>query len=144
LSDAGDITADGVRATPVPVNDTARGLPPASSVTVTAALRGPAAAGVNVIVIVQLALAARVDGDNGHVVVFENSPAFVPVIATLKIVNVPGPLFVTVTVCPAPVVFTVWLPNSSDVGDIVTGGGGPVFTRLVATVKKAPGLRWLL
>jgi hypothetical protein len=107
LSDAGDIATDGTGATPVPLNDTERGLPLASSVTVSVAVREPIASGVNVRLTVQLAFAARVDGDSGHVVVFAKSPAFVPAMAMLPIVSAPGPLFVRLTLCAAVVVFVV-------------------------------------
>ena len=78
-----------------------------SPVTVIDAVRGPNAVGVKVTLIVQLPLAASVDGDSGHVLVFEKSPAFVPVIAMLPIVNAPGPLFVTVILCAPLVVLVV-------------------------------------
>ena len=107
LSEAGDITTVGAGITPVPLTGTDRGLPLPSSVTVIDAVRDPDAVGVKVTSTVQLVLAARVDGDSGHVVVFEKSPAFVPVIAMLAIVNAPGPLFVTVILCAPLVVLVV-------------------------------------
>ena len=58
--------------------------------------------------------------------------------AMLAIVSVPGPLFVTVTLCAALVVFTVWLAYVNVAGVTVTGGGA-VFVRPVTAVKKAPG-----
>src|SRR5215203_3224281 len=58
-----------VGAVPVPMRATSRGLPAASSVIVTLAVRGPAAVGVKVTEIVQLALTASVLGPVGQVVV---------------------------------------------------------------------------
>jgi hypothetical protein len=56
-------------AVPVPVRDSVCGLPVALSVTVTAAVRVPAAVGENVTEIVHVALAASVAGAIGQVVV---------------------------------------------------------------------------
>jgi hypothetical protein len=93
-----EIPTTGIGATPMPLNVTLWGLPLPLSVRVTAALRDAAAVGVNVTLIVQLALTARVVGLIGHVLDFANSPASVPVMAMLVILSVPGPLFVTVIV----------------------------------------------
>jgi hypothetical protein len=95
------LTVGGV-ATPVPVSETVCGLPVASSVIVTAATRLPAAVGLNVTLIVQLAPPATLAP---HVFVSEKSPAFVPVIAMLVIDNGP-PLLLSVTVCAALVLPT--------------------------------------
>ncbi len=94
-------------AAPVPLRLTACGLPAPLSVIVTAAVRVPVAVGVKVTLIVQVALAASVAGLIGHVVVWPNSSALVPVIARLLIVSAPGPLFVSVTLCALLVVFVV-------------------------------------
>jgi hypothetical protein len=60
----------------VPVNFTFCGLPPPSSLMLSAAFREPVAVGLNVTVIVQLALAAMLVP---QVSFSEKSPAFVPV-----------------------------------------------------------------
>jgi hypothetical protein len=73
-------------------------------VIVTAALRAPVAAGVNVTLIVQLVFVASVDGDSGQVVVRAKSAAFVPLTTIVLIVSAPGPLLVTVTLCAVLVV----------------------------------------
>jgi hypothetical protein len=77
------------------------------SVIDTLAPLGPPAVGVNVTLIVHVPFTASVAGLIGQVVVSEKSPGFVPVIEMLLIVNVPGPLFVTVTICGELDVFTV-------------------------------------
>src|SRR5262249_52295923 len=109
-----------IAVTPVPFNVTVCGLLAALSVMVTFAVRAPTANGVNVTLIAQLAFAASVVGLSGHVVVCAKSPAFVPVIPMLAIVSAPGPLFVTVTLCAALVVFTVWLAYVNVPGATVT------------------------
>jgi hypothetical protein len=76
-------------------------------VIITEAVRAPPAVGVNVTLTVQFAFGAKVEGLIGHVVVCAKSPALVPVIAMLLIVNTPEPVFVTVTLCAALVVFVV-------------------------------------
>lgn len=91
----------------MPLSVTDLGLPAASSAIVSVAVRKPAAVGVNVTLIVQLALAASIDGDNGQVVVRAKSSALVPVTAIVLIVSAPGPLLVIVTFCAALVVFVV-------------------------------------
>src|SRR6266540_2265646 len=65
----------GAGVVPVPVSETSRGLPDASSVIVRVAARAPAAVGVNVTEIVQLALTASVLGPVGQVFVCAYSAA---------------------------------------------------------------------
>ena len=62
--------------TPEPVKDTVCGLPGALSLTLSVPETGPPVVGVNVTEIVQLELAARVDGDNGQ---FDVWPKFADV-----------------------------------------------------------------
>src|SRR5438094_198888 len=83
------------------------GLPFALSLTVRLAARDPAAAGVNVTLIVQFALTAKEIGRASCRERVSNSAALVPVIAILFTVNTPGPLFVSVTLCAALVVLVV-------------------------------------
>jgi len=59
----------GAGAVPVPLSATLCGLPVASSATWMLAVRVPAALGVNVVEIVQVALTASVAGLRGHVLV---------------------------------------------------------------------------
>ena len=92
------------------------------SVIVTAAVRAPVAVGMKVTFTVQLVEAANVDGLTGQFVVCAKSPALVPVIAMLLIVSAPGPLLVTVMACEVLVVFLVWLPKLSEVGERLTEG----------------------
>jgi hypothetical protein len=70
-----------------------------------AADRAPIAVGVKVALIMQVAFTASEAGLTGQLLVCPKSPGFVPVIAIAVIVNVPGPLLVTVMLCDALVVF---------------------------------------
>ena len=99
----------------------------ALSVIVTEAVRVPVADGVNVTLMVQLAPAAKLDP---QVVVRAKLVLLVPVMVMLEIVRAPAPVLVKVTVRAALVVFTVWFPKASDVGDKVTPGTAPVPVRL--------------
>ena len=102
----GDSETTGAAGVPVPVNATFCGLPEALSVIATEALRLPVAVGLKVTLIVQLALAARVAGLMGHVLVCEKSPLLVPVMAILEIDSAAFPPFVSVTFCEALLVPT--------------------------------------
>src|SRR5205807_481591 len=91
-----------VEEVPVPVSLTVWFVPAALlslSVTVRVALRLPAAVGLNVTLSEQLALAARVEGLRGQLLVWLKSPAFVPVMLILVMVkgSLP-PVFVSVAV----------------------------------------------
>ena len=79
--------------TPVPVRFTLCGLPAASSVMVTAAVRVPLALGVKVTLIVQLEPAATLDA---QLLVCAKSLPFVPVMAILVMLSVALPLLVRV------------------------------------------------
>src|SRR5262249_25663324 len=83
--------------TPVPLSETACGLPLPLSVSATAALRCPAAVGLKMTLTVHVPFIARVAGLNGHVWLAEKSAVFGPVIAMPAILKTPGPAFVTVT-----------------------------------------------
>ena len=96
--------------TPVPVSDTE--IFPAVVVMLSIAERMPAAVGVNVTWIVQFAPAARLE----QLLVWAKSPAAL----TLETVTDELVPLLTVTVCAALVVFTVWLVNVRLVGEAVT------------------------
>ena len=85
-------------AVPVPVRLAVCGLPAALSATLSVPLRAPVAVGVNVTLIVQLVLAARVEGLKGQLLVWAKSPLLVPVIEMLLMVSAELPLLVRVTV----------------------------------------------
>src|SRR2546422_668069 len=97
------------RSTPFPCatlfrsSDTDCGLPGASSVMVTVAVRAPVAAGVNVTVKAQLADAATGPPARGHGATPEpataKSPAFEPARAMLVTLRLAVPLLVRVTAC---------------------------------------------
>ena len=106
----GDKLIVGVAATAVPLSDTACGLAAALSVNVIDPVSVPAAVGVKVTEIVQLAPAGRLDGQ--AVVSAKLPEAAMPLIE-----RAPAPVFVKVTVCAALVVPTVWLANVRLVGD---------------------------
>jgi hypothetical protein len=106
---------------PVPVSPTVCGLFAALSVMVRVPVRVPVAVGVNVTLIVQLALAANVAGSVPHVFVSAKSA---DAAAMEMIVRVAVPVFVSVTVCAALVVFSNWLPKVRVVGASITAGVG--------------------
>ena len=81
---------------PVPVRLSWCGLPDASSVTLTLAVRVPEALGVNVAAMVQEAPAASVLGLSGQVVVRAKSVGLAPVMDMLLIVSGPLPVFLRV------------------------------------------------
>jgi hypothetical protein len=115
LRPTGDKVAAG--ATPAPLIATVCGLPAALSVTFTSDDRLPDLVGVNVTLIVQLALAAR---DPGQVLVCEKSELLPVAIVMFVKVRDTLPVFVNVTTCgvlPAP---TCWLPKLRLVGDKLT------------------------
>lgn len=116
---------------PVPVRLTVCGLPLALSVMVIEPVRVPVAVGVNVTLIVQGVLAAR---ELGH-----ELEAKSPLITMLEMESVAVPVFVSVTVCDALVVFSNWLPKIRPVGDRVTAGlFGAVPTPVKLTVCGLP------
>ena len=86
-----------VPVTPVPVRLAVWGLPAALSATLSVPLRVPVAVGVKVTLTVQLALAARVEGLKGQLLVWAKSPLLAPVIETLVMVSAELPLLVRVT-----------------------------------------------
>lgn len=88
----GDGVAAGAR--PVPVRLTVCGLPLALSVTLIDAARAPEAVGVNVTLIVQLAFVAR---ELPQLLLCAKSPAFVPVMPMLVMLNAAVPLLLSVT-----------------------------------------------
>ena len=82
---------------PVPLKLAVCGLPVALSATLRVPLRVPVAVGLNVTLMAQLALAARVEGLKGQLLVWAKSPLLVPVMLMLVIVNAELPLLVNVT-----------------------------------------------
>ncbi len=82
-------------AMPVPVSEAVCGLPGSESLTEIAATRVPAAVGLKLTLIVQLAPAAKLAP---QVVVLVKSPAFAPVMEILLIVTVVMPTLVSVVV----------------------------------------------
>ena len=87
------------------------------------AARDPRAVGLNVTLIVQLAPTFK---DVPQVVVREKSEALAPVIGVLLIVIVAVPVFRRVTPDALLLVFTAWMPKSTDVGETLAMGAVPV------------------
>lgn len=77
----------------------------------------PAAAGVNVTLMEQLAFTASVEGLTGQLFVCENCA----LAAMLVMLSAAVPVLVSVTDCDVLVVFTGWLGKVRLVGDRVTG-----------------------
>jgi len=110
-----------VGAVPVPFSVTVCDEPVALSLTVSVAVRAPNAPGLNVTLITHVPLGAVTVTEFVQVVpaAIAKSAAFVPLIVTAldaARVTVPVPVFVSVTVTAAPVVFTRWLPNGTGEG----------------------------
>lgn len=95
---------------PVPLKLMVCGLLPALSLTVSEALRDPAAEGVNLTVIVQLLPAATLPP---QLLVCAKSPAFVPLMARLEIFSEPLPVLERITDCGALVEPTFCCPNTT-------------------------------
>ena len=95
VSELGESAA--VAVTPVPERLAVCGLPLALSVTDKDAERAPVAVGVNVTLIVQLELAASVEGLMGQLFVWPKSPEFVPPMPMLLMVSGALPVFESVT-----------------------------------------------
>jgi hypothetical protein len=98
-------------AMPVPLRLTVCGLVLALSVTVSVPLSGPVVVGAKLTLMVQLPLAARVEGLEGQLVVSEK----LPLVTMLLIVRGIVPVLLRVTGCEAPVVPTAWLPKEGRV-----------------------------
>src|SRR5207244_4123609 len=112
---------------PVPASDTDCGLPAASSVMVTVAVRALAAVGVNVRLRRQLAPATTVAPFVQVVpAAMAKSPGFKPARTMLVMLRVAVPLLVRVTVCAGLVVLRRWSPKARLVGAKVTAGTIPV------------------
>src|SRR5207245_304365 len=114
-------------AMPIPASDTDCGLPGASSVMVTVAVRALAAVGVKDRKSVELAPATTVAP---FVLVVPaaaaKSPGFEPARAMLVMLRLAVPLLVRVTVCTGLVVVRRWCPKARLVGAKVTAGTIPV------------------
>jgi hypothetical protein len=113
--------ADG--ALPVPARVIVCGLPTALSIMLTEAARLPIAAGVNLTLIVQLALAAN---ELPQVLVTVKSLEFVPVAAMLVMVKLAFPVLVRVTDCAVLVVPRFWLAKVRAPPERLTTGPLPV------------------
>jgi hypothetical protein len=111
---------------PVPLSETVCGLPAALSVICTLADSLPVADGVNVMVIVQDAPAARVTVAVGQLFDCWKSAAFAPATEMAVIVSVAVPEFVSVTDAAALGVPTFTAPKETLAGDNVTAGAVPV------------------
>src|SRR5207302_790932 len=112
---------------PVPASDTNCGLPGASPVMVTVAVRALAAVGVHVRLTRQLAPATTVAPFVQAVpAAMAKSPGFEPARAMLVMLRVAVPLLVRVTVCAGLVVLRRWSPKARLVGAKVTAGAMPV------------------
>jgi len=107
---------------PVPLRVKECGLPAALSEMVTAAVREPAAVGVNVTVKVQLPLLAATELPQ----LFNSvkSPMFAPVTLIPVMLSAAVPMLVSVTDCEPLVVFTCWLGNVKLEADKLTAGAG--------------------
>ena len=101
----------------MPLKATLCGLPVALSAIDSVPVRVPVAVGMKVTDTVQLAPVARL---LPQLLVCEKSP----VVETEVMLRLADPLFVTVTVCAALVVFTVWLAKLRLTGDSDTEGVG--------------------
>ena len=121
VKDVGDsVTAGAVAATPVPLRLTDCGEPVALSAIDRAAVRVPAAAGLNSTDTVQLAPTAS---DVPQVVAdFRNELALVPVMVSEVSVSAAVPVFFKVTTCAAVVTPTVVEAKVKDVGESVATG----------------------
>src|SRR5205807_859644 len=93
---------------PVPETPAVWGLLVALSETVKVALRAPVAAGVKVTLMVQVPLAAKVEGLRGQLLLCPKSPGLVPVKPMLAMVNAVPLGFESVTAWAVPVVPTFW------------------------------------
>jgi hypothetical protein len=106
---------------PVPVNVTVCGLAVPLSVNVIAPVRVPVAVGLNVIENTHDGASTPMLGHCANV-----APAKSPLVTMLLKFSGKFPLFDTVTVCPALVVPTAWLPNVNEVGEIPIATATPV------------------
>jgi hypothetical protein len=106
---------------PVPVNVTVCGLAVPLSVNVIAPVRVPVPVGLNVIENTHGAASTPILGHCANV-----APAKSPLVTMLLKFSGKFPLFDTVTVCPALVVPSAWLPNVNEVGAIPIATATPV------------------
>ena len=98
----------------------------ALSATAKVALREPVAVGVKVTLIVQVALAAKVEGLRGQLLVCPKSPGLVPVKPMLVMVSAAPLGFESVTALAVLVMPTLWLPKSGTGEGDRLGGAVPV------------------
>jgi hypothetical protein len=102
----------------VPLSDTDCEVAGAATVTANVDVFTPAAVGVNVTLMVQVAPAAKLAG---QVLVWANCPRTLPPVTAMVLIvsGATDPVFVTVTTLAGLVVLTVWVPKASEVGDRV-------------------------
>lgn len=112
LEQLAPVAAASEKSVPVPTNPKLCGLAGASSVTVTEAILLPAAAGVKIRLMVQLALAASVTLLAGQLFVCAKSALFVPMIPMLEMASGALPMFVSVTAFAELLVVISWPPAS--------------------------------
>jgi len=107
-----------VKSCPVPESDTVCGLPAALSLTLKVPVLVPVVVGSKNTPIEQLAPAATLLPQAF------SAPKSAGLVATLLIVSVALPVFVTVTVCGSPAVPTYWLGKVTFSGDKLAAGAG--------------------
>ena len=110
---------DAIGPVPLPVSETAWGLPAALSVKRRLPLLVPVAVGLNVTLTVQVALMAS---EEGQLLVCAKSPGLVPAIVMLESDRAAVPVFFSVTGCEALVLPTANEANVSEVGVSCTTG----------------------
>ena len=123
--DESDIAGEAT--TPVPVNVTTVGDPGALDATFKFADLAPVVVGLKVSATVHVAFADRLE----QPVVGRNDDESVPVTVTPDTTTLLAPLFLTVSVVDALVVFTAWFPNAKLEG--VTETTGPVTAKVLPT-----------
>jgi hypothetical protein len=133
-------------AKPVPLSIKTCGLAPALSVTAIAALRGPAAPGVNVIEIAQLTFTPSIAGAMGQLLVSRKSVAFEPVRLMLEIVRSALPVLLRVPASAPLVTPTVCVPKLNAAGDTFAIGELPLPPEPVPALVPSPvpesGMSW--
>ena len=105
------LAAASEKSVPVPTKLRLCGLPGALSATVTEADRLPAAAGIKIKLMLQLAFAANVAFPAGQLFVCVKSPAFVPPITMLEIVSGALPVLAKLSNCAVLLVVMSWPPT---------------------------------
>lgn len=121
----------------VPLKVTVCGLLGAMSVKFSKALRFPPAEGVNVTLTEHVPLGIIVAPVQGSLLLAK-SLELVPLIATVRMARLPGPLFVTVTLCAVLAVSRAWGGNVTLGEDKLTLVGTKLATRFEALTVPIP------